>query len=150
MRGVVGDNRKALSRALIGAALAAALLALAPGSSRADEQGYADRARATIMQLLDGRDFAPETGCGGAAPCAALMAKLRAGDFSVVPPEERSDKPDLPSYLRLRRQCRGHDPLRITAAHRVYAATRDFAAYRLDLPGPGKRHDEELLFRAEH
>ena len=150
MRGVFGDSRKSLSRALIGAGLAAALLALTPASSRADEPGYADRARATILQLLDGRDFAPETGCAGGAPCAALMAKLRAGAFSVVAPEELSEKPDLPSYLLLRRQCRGLDPLRITAAHRVYAATRDFAAYRLELPGPGKRRDEVLLFRAEH
>jgi hypothetical protein len=142
----VGGGRVAL-----GLGLAAALLAIPAGAARADATGaYADRVRATIAHLLQGRDYAPEEGCDGGATCAALLARLRAGDFTVVAPAESSDRPDMPSYLRERKRCPGLDPLRITAAHRVYAATRGFAVYRLQLPGRGRRADEILVFRAEH
>jgi hypothetical protein len=133
-------------------ALVAALVAAPLGAAGAGEApSYADRAKTVIAGLLAGRDFTPETGCNAGAPCAALLARLRAGDFSVVVPAERSDRPDMPSYLRERRQCPGLDPARVTVAHRIFAATRNFAAYRLDPAREGRRHGEEILvFRAQH
>lgn len=135
-------------------ALAAALM-LTPAADAADaaadaSHAYADHAKATIAQLLNGRAFKPEGGCGEGADCAALLAKLRQGDFAVIEPVERSDRPDMPSYLHLRKRCRGLDPLAITVAHRPYAATRDFAVYRLEIPVSSRRRDEVLVFRGEH
>ncbi len=135
----------------LGIGLLAALLAAPLATARADEApSYAENAKATIAALLNGRAFAPEEGCNAGGVCTTLLAKLRAGDFNVVTPVERSDQPDLPSYLSARKHCPGLDPLRITAAHHIYAATRGFAAYRIELTGPGKRHDEVLVFRGEH
>lgn len=132
-------------------AIAAALVAAPLAGSEADEApSYAERTKTVILGLLSGRDFAPEAGCEPAAPCMALLARLRAGDFAVVEPVERSDRPDMPSYLRTRKQCPRLDPARITAGHRVFAATRNFAAYRLDAPQRGRRGDEILVFRAQH
>lgn len=133
-------------RLVFAATLVAAPLA---GSEAGEAPSYAERTKSVILGLLAGRDFAPEAGCEPAAPCAALLGRLRAGDFTVVEPVERSDRPDLPSYLRARRQCPGLDPARITAGHRIFAATRNFAAYRLDAPRPG-RGEEVLVFRAQH
>ncbi|HZB93078.1 MAG TPA: hypothetical protein VE397_16655 [Stellaceae bacterium] len=131
--------------------LAAALLIAPLASAKADvAPDYAARAKTTIAALIKGRDFAPEDGCGDREACSALLAKLRAGDFAVIAPVERSQRPDLPSYLSARKRCPGLDPLRITVAHRVYAATRGFASYRVDLTGKGTRKEEILVFRAEH
>lgn len=131
-------------------AFAAALVVGPLTESEAGEApSYAERTRAVILGLLADRDFTPETGCEPAAPCMALLARLRTGDFTVVEPVERSNRPDMPSYLHARRQCPGLDPARITAAHRVFTATRNFAAYRLDLPQHG-RNGEILVFRAQH
>jgi hypothetical protein len=133
------------------AALAAALVAAPLAASEAGEApSYAERAKSVILGLLAGRDFAPEAGCAPVAPCAALLARLRAGDFAVVEPVERSDRPDLPSYLRARKQCPGLDPARVTAGHRIFAATRNFAAYRLEPQPHGRGGDEILVFRAQH
>lgn len=131
--------------------LAAALLVAPFAAARADEASSdAARVKSSIGALLKDRDFAPEEGCGDRVVCAALLAKLRAGDFAVIAPTERSDRANLPSYLRARKRCPGLDPLRITVAHQVYAATRGFATYRVDLIGPGRRRDEILVFRGEH
>ncbi|MGO8917932.1 MAG: hypothetical protein ACLQJR_18680 [Stellaceae bacterium] len=134
-------------RVALAAALVAAPLA---GSEAADAPSYAEHTKTVILRLLAARDFAPAAGCEPVAPCAGLLALLRAGDFAVVEPAERSDRPDLPSYLRARKRCPGIDPARITVAHRVFAATRDFAAYRLDLPQPSRGGDETFIFRAQH
>jgi hypothetical protein len=148
IRGMVGRERR---RRLIGLGLAAALVAWPAVAPRADEaQSYGDHARATIAGLLNGRDFAPEDGCGRGATCAKLIRALRLGDFAVVAPAEQSDRPDLPDYLHLRKRCPGLDPLRVTLAHRLYAATRDFAVWRLQVSGPGRRGSEVLVFRGEH
>jgi hypothetical protein len=137
-------------RAQLGAT-AVLLLAAAIGTAEAQEQpDYAERAKGTIAQLLDGREFKPETGCERAEPCAALLAKLRAGQFAVVEPAERSERPDSPSYLKMRRKCPALDPTQIVASHRIFAATRNFAVYRLDPPRAARRGDEILVFRAQH
>jgi hypothetical protein len=149
MRCLVGLGKRRY--AWLGIGLLAALLAAPLARAKADEApSYAENAKATIAALLNGRAFAPEEGCNAGGVCTTLLAKLRAGDFSVVTPVERSDRPDLPSYLSARKHCPGLDPLRISAAHRVYAATRGFAAYRIELTGPGRRRDEILVFRGEH
>jgi hypothetical protein len=67
-----------------------------------------------------------------------------------VAPDERSDRPDLPSYLRARRRCPRLDPARVTVAHHVFAATRSFAAYHLDLPQRDRRSQDVVIFRAQH
>lgn len=131
------------------AALVATLVAAPLAASTAGEaSSYAEHAKTVILRLLADRDFAPEAGCAPAPLCAALPARLRAGNFVVVEPVERSDRPDMPSYVRARKRCPGLDPARITLAHRVFAATRNFAAYRLDLPQRGG--DETFVFRAQH
>lgn len=135
-------------RRWLGAAFAAALAAAPLAGSEAQEApSYGERTKAVILALLADRDFAPEAGCAPLAPCAALLQQLRAGEFDVVEPAERSTRADMPSYLRVRRRCPGLDPARITAAHRTFAATRNFAAYRLDAD---RRNDELLVFRAQH
>lgn len=150
MRGEVGRRDCGARRAWLGLGLAALLLAAA-GAARADgADAYAARARATIADLLRGRAFAPEEGCADETACGALLARLDAGDFTVIAPVERSDRPDLPLYLGERKRCRGIDPATIVAGHRRYAATRGFAVYRIDLPGKGQRGEEVLVFRAEH
>jgi hypothetical protein len=148
IRGMVGRGRR---RRLIGLGLAAALVALPAGAPRASEAAsYGDHARATIAALLKGRDFAPEDGCGSGVTCAKLLQTLRLGDFAVVAPAEQSDRPDMPDYLHLRKRCPGLDPLRVTAAHRIYAATRDFAVYRLHVSAAGRPGNDVLVFRGEH
>lgn len=130
----------ALAAALTGVPLAASVAGEAPS--------YAEHAKTVILRLLADRDFTPEAGCAPASFCAGLPARLRAGDFAVVEPVERSERPDMPIYLSARKRCPGLDPARITVAHHVFAATRSFAAYRLDLPRRGG--DETLIFRAKH
>jgi hypothetical protein len=138
-------------RGWFGVVLAGALAMLPlAGAAAGEAPGYAERAKAVIAGLLTGRDFTPETGCGGEAPCAGLLARLRAGDFTVMAPAESSDRPDLPSYLRLRKRCPGIDPARVTVAHHTFSATRNFAAYRLDGPRPQRKGEEILVFRAQH
>lgn len=149
IRGMVGRERR---RQAIGLAFAAALIAVPVGASRAGEPtSYADHARATIAALLKGRDFAPEDGCKGGPACAKLLKALRLGDFDVVTPAEQSDRPDLSDYLNLRRHCPKLDPLRVTLAHRIYMATRDFAVYRVHVSGTGRGSGNDVLvFRGEH
>jgi len=133
--------------------LAAALLATRLHAAHAEDlQSYGASAKATIVKLLDNKTFTLERGCEEAAPCRELLARLRAGDFVVVEPADRSEaaKPALADYVLLRRRCPGLDPLRITVAHRTYAATRGFAVYHVALPGSQKREKEVLLFRAQH
>jgi hypothetical protein len=133
------------------AALALALsLALSPalGTARAEEMSYAERAKATILDLLAGRDFKPESGCGQGEACAALLAHLQAGEFAVIEPAQSSDRPDMPIYLAARKKCAGIDPVRIVLAHRTFRATRDFAIYRLDAPRWPRVGESVLVFRA--
>jgi hypothetical protein len=134
-------------------ALAAALaLSAAPlAAARADgAPSYASRAKSVIIRLLADRDFKSEAGCNDQAACVALLARLKAGGFTVVAPAERSDRPDLPSYLRLRQLCPRLDPARVSVAHHTFAATRNFAAYDLDLPPRGRRSPAVVVFRAQH
>jgi hypothetical protein len=132
-------------------ALSIGLLAPPLGAALADDApAYADRAKATIVQLLSGREFKEETGCDRAEPCASLLAGLRRGDFAVLEPTERSERPDMPSYLSARKHCPKLDLARVVAAHRTFTATRNFAIYRLDLPRPTRGSDEVLIFRAQH
>lgn len=146
MAGLSGVWKAGWLVAALGALLAAPPAKAEPGEAPA----YAEGAKTVIAQLLAGRDFKPGGGCGPAAPCAALLARLKAGDFAVVAPDERSDKPDLPSYLSLRKHCPNLDPVRVTLAHHTFAATRNFAAYRLELPRQKRRNEEILVFRAQH
>jgi hypothetical protein len=142
-------RRGALLRLIAG--LAVLLGAAAPvAAGAADAPGYAGEAKSVILQLVSGRLFRPQSGCDKGAPCAALLARLGAGDFTVVAPVEQSQAPNLPSYQRLRKRCRSLDPLHITLAHHVYAATRDFATYRLAPPGRARPGSELLVFRGQH
>jgi hypothetical protein len=139
------------ARALVVLGLVALLgAATAPRAGAAEAPGYAGQAKSTILRLVAGRLFKPQSGCDKAAACAALLARLSAGDFTVVAPVEQSQAPDLPSYERLRRRCRSLDPLRMTLSHHIYAATRGFAAYRLNPPGRARPGSEILVFRGQH
>jgi hypothetical protein len=132
-------------------AFAAAVILTAAPSARAEEAGgYAARAKATIAALLQNRSFTPQAGCDDAAACRALLARLAALDFTVVEPAARSERLDLPDYARLRKRCPALDPMHITSAHRLYAPTRGFAVYHLDLPGTRQAPEEVLVFRAQH
>lgn len=120
---------------------------------------YADRVRSTLLHLLQGRDFKPNVGCSNVPKedpqlCASLMAKLRAGDFDVLVPDERSTKPDMPSYLRARKKCRKLDFVHIeTHAGAITTpalATRNFGIYKLDIANDRSQGDEVLVFRAQH
>ncbi len=129
---------------------ALALAASAAASQAADSSGYGDRVRARLAQLLDGRALNEVEGCDEATLCAALVAQLRAGNFTVVEPVERSDLPDMLSYLRVRKKCRGLDIAHLTAAHRRLVATRNFSAWKLDLPRKLTGGSDVMIFRAQH
>jgi hypothetical protein len=146
-----GCRRTCWRPAWLGLALSVGLLALPLDAATADDApAYADRAKATIVQLLSGREFREESGCDRSEPCASLLARLGRGDFAVVEPTERSERPDMPSYLSARKHCPKLDLARVVAAHRTFTATRNFAIYRLDLPRPARGGDEVLIFRAQH
>jgi hypothetical protein len=151
MHGVIDRRNAGWRRARLSLGLAVGLLASPLAPAVADEApAYGSRAKATIMQLVAGREFKAESGCDRSEPCASLLARLRTGDFAVVEPAERSDRPDMPSYLKARKRCPKLDLARVVAAHRTFTATRSFAIYRLDLPRPAKGSDEVLIFRAQH
>jgi uncharacterized protein YecT (DUF1311 family) len=121
---------------------------------------YVDRVKSTLLHLLQGRDFEPSVGCRSNVPkedpqlCASLMAKLRAGDFDVLVPDERSTKPDMPSYRRARKKCRKLDFVHIEthagAMTTPALATRNFGIYKLDIANDRSHGDEVLVFRAQH
>lgn len=140
-----------LWRRWLGLALAAALLCAHPSLARAQESSaYGDRVKAALRQILQGREFKPSTGCDKSEICIGLLARLRAGDFSVVEPIERSERPDMPSYRRIRNKCARLDPLHLRAAHHINVATRNFAMYKLDIPKQMVAGDEVLVFRGQH
>jgi hypothetical protein len=151
MHGGVDRRNAGSHRAWLSLGLVVGLLALPPAPAMADEAAYGSRAKDTIMQLVAGREFKAESGCDRSEPCASLLARLRTGDFDVVEPAERSDRPDMPSYLKARKRCPRLDLAHVVAAHRRFTATRNFAIYRLDLPPrPAKGGEEVLIFRAQH
>ena len=152
MRAELGRRSSGWRRVRLGLGLAVLLLAAPQAhSARAEAASdYAAAARTRIIELLQGRAFAPEEGCENKAACARLLKRLDAGDFAVIAPFERSGRPDLPSYRAERKRCPGIDPASITVSHRRYVATRGFAAFRIELPGRGKHGEEVLVFRAEH
>lgn len=147
----VERRRSRWRRAWPSLGLSAVLLALPLAAPMAEEDSsYAGRAKATIIQLLAGREFKAESGCDRSEPCASLLTRLRDGEFEVVEPAETSDRPDMPSYLKARRRCPRLDLAHVKAAHRIFTATRNFAIYRLDPPRLAKGGDEVLIFRAQH
>ncbi len=127
-----------------------ALLFARPAVAAEDPSSYAERAKAIIGHLLEGHDFKPEAGCDEASACAALLTQLRSGAFEVIAPDERSERADMPTYLKVRRTCRGLDLAHITAAHQISTATRNFALYRLDVTRPGRKGEAIFVFRAQH
>lgn len=130
--------------------LAAALLC-APAAARAqDSAGYSERVKAVLARVMAGREFKPGAGCDKIEFCTNLIALLRAGNFTVLEPIERSDRPDMPSYRRIRQKCAKVDPLHLRAARHINVATRNFAMYRLDVPKQTIGGDEVLVFRGEH
>lgn len=130
-------------------ALALSLALLPPlAIARAEEPSYAERAKATILELLAGRAFKAESGCERGEACTALLARLQAGDFAVIEPVQSSDRPDMPIYLAARKKCAGIDPVRIVLSHHTFRATRDFAIYRLDAPRWPRVGESVLVFRA--
>lgn len=133
----------------LGLCLGLALLGAPLGAARAQQEtpGYTEQAKATITQLLANREFKPQAGCNRGAPCAGLLAELRAGKFAVVAPAEQSDHADMPSYLRTRKACSGLDPAQVKLSHHTYRATRDFAIYRLESASASRKHREILIFR---
>lgn len=140
-----------LRRRWFGLGLAAALLCIHPGLSRADENSaYGDRVKVALRQILQGREFKPSTGCDKSEICIGLMARLRAGDFTVIEPIERSERPDMPSYRRIRNKCAKLDPVHLRAARHINVATRNFAMYKLDIPKHMVGGDEVLVFRGQH
>jgi hypothetical protein len=123
----------------------------APAAARAqDAAGYSERVKAVLARVMAGREFKPGAGCDKIEFCNTLIAQLRAGDFSVIEPIERSDRPDMPSYRRIRQKCAKVDPLHLRAARHINVATRNFAMYRLDVPKQVIGGDEILVFRGEH
>lgn len=128
-----------------------AALLCAPAASRAqDSAGYSERVKAVLARVMAGREFKPGAGCDKIEFCNRLIAQLRAGDFTVIEPIERSDRPDMPSYRRIRQKCARVDPLHLRAARHINVATRNFAMYRLDVPKQTIGGDEVLVFRGEH
>ncbi len=152
----IADRHRRLT--LLTTSLMAALLAAGAWAEPSDS--YADRAKTTLLQLLQGRTFKPNVGCRENVPreepqfCAALLDKLRAGDFEVVEPGERSTKPDMPSYLRARKKCRKLDLVHMEVSAGAMTspglATRNFAMYRLRIADSAPQRDEVLVFRAQH
>lgn len=147
MRSIVPVRRSAnpLRRALI---IGLALVPLFVAAARAEEPAYAERAKATILGLIAGRAFKPESGCERGEACAALLARLHAGDFTVIEPMQSSERPDMPIYLAARKKCAGIDPVRIVISHHTFKATRDFAIYRLEAPRWPRVGESVLVFRA--
>jgi len=135
--------------ALLAAAVLLAFLALGARVTAAQAApSYGDRAKSIILQLLSSRAFEPERGCDWPAPCGRLLSDLREGKFAVVEPIERSNRPDMPSYLALRRRCPSLDLAHVKTAHRIFTATRNFAIYRLDASRSAA--PEILIFHAQH
>ena len=129
----------------------AAALLCAPAVPRAqDTAGYSDRVKAVLARVMAGREFKPGAGCDKIELCSQLIAQLRAGDLTVIEPIERSERPDMPSYRRIRQKCSKVDPLHLRAARHINVATRNFAMYRLDVPKHTIGGDEILVFRGEH
>jgi hypothetical protein len=129
----------------------AAALICAPAVARAeDDAGYGDRVKAVVARVMANREFKPGAGCDKIELCSVLIRQLRAGDFSVIEPIERSERPDMPSYRRIRQKCAKVDPLHLRASHHINVATRNFAMYRLDVPKQTIGGDEILVFRGEH
>src|SRR5258708_30232735 len=123
----------------------------APAAARAqDTVGYSDGVKAVLARVMAGRDFKPGAGCDKIELCTLLITQLRAGDLSVIEPIERSERPDMPSYRRIRQKCAKVDPLHLRAARHINVATRNFAMYRLDAPKQLTGGDEILVFRGEH
>ena len=123
----------------------------APAASRAEDgPGYGERVKAVLAHVMAGREFKPGAGCDKIEFCTTLIAQLRAGNFTVIEPIERSERPDMPSYRRIRQKCAKVDPLHLRAARHINVATRDFAMYRLDVPKQTIGGDEILVFRGGH
>jgi hypothetical protein len=131
------------------AAAAALTLSLVPAQAE-DAHSYADHVKAVLARILGRRDFKPEAGCDEPRACETLLQRLRGGTFRVIEPNERSDAPDMPSYLRLRQKCRELDLAHMGVASHRLTATRNFAIYRLELAAPQARRHEILVFRAQH
>jgi len=142
------------------ALVVAMLLAVASGPAAAEEawagetSGYEQHVKATLQRIISGREFKPGTGCSDNLQklgiCAALIARLRSGNFTVFEPMEQSDRADMPSYRRIRNKCSRLDPLHLRASHHITVATRNFAMYKLDVPKHLIGGDEILVFRAQH
>jgi len=129
----------------------AAALLCAPAAARAqDTPGYGERVKAVLARVMANRDFKPGAGCDKIELCNVLIKQLRAGDLSVIEPIERSERPDMPSYRRIRQKCAKVDPLHLRASRHINVATRNFAMYRLDVPKQLTGGDEILVFRGEH
>jgi hypothetical protein len=128
-----------------------AALLCAPMPLRAeDTEGYGGRVKAVLARVMANREFKPGAGCDKIELCTQIIAQLRAGDFSVIEPIERSERPDMPSYRRIRQKCAKVDPLHLRASRHINVATRNFAMYRLDVPKQLIGGDEILVFRGEH
>src|ERR1700730_1674706 len=77
----------------------AAALWCAPAAVRAqDAGGYSERVKGVLARVMAGREVQPGAGCDKIDLCGQLIKQLRAGDFSVIEPIERSERPDMPSY----------------------------------------------------
>lgn len=129
----------------------AAALLCAPAALHADDTaGYGDRVKAVLARVMANREFKPGAGCDNIELCTQLIKQLRAGDYTVIEPIERSERPDMPSYRRIRQKCAKVDPLHLKASRHINVATRNFAMYRLDVPKQLTGGDEILVFRGEH
>jgi hypothetical protein len=120
----------------------------------ASEVSYETHVKATLQRVISGREFKPGAGCSDnlqkLETCAALIARLRSGNFTVFEPIEQSDRADMPSYRRIRNKCSRLDPLHLRASHHITVGTRNFAMYKLDVPKGLIGGDEILVFRAQH
>src|SRR5580704_12350480 len=71
----------------------AAAVMCAPAVARAeDDAGYGDRVKAVVARVMANREFKPGAGCDKIELCSVLIRQLRAGDFSVIEPIERSER----------------------------------------------------------
>jgi hypothetical protein len=138
------------------ALLAAMLVAIASDRATAQEAwagepSHAAHVKAVLQRIIGGREFKPGAGCSDNLQklevCAAMIARLRSGNFTVFEPMEQSDHADMPSYRRIRKKCSKLDPLHLRASHHITVATRDFAMYQLDVPKQLTGGDEILVFR---
>src|SRR5258708_8093907 len=113
----------------------AVALSCAPAAARAqDTAGYSDRVKAVLARVMAGRDFKPGAGCDKIELCTLLITQLRAGDLSVIEPIERSERPDMPSYRRIRQKCPKDYPLHLRAARHITVAPRNSALPLLAIP----------------